>query len=110
LALVLLRIGVAGGLWEPTLEGGLPSLSRLLGLCTVSALLVAGFATPLAGAVAATIQLTSALAPLRLGLVISPGVVTAAIHGTSALSLALLGPGALSIDARLFGRRILTSC
>jgi hypothetical protein len=68
-----------------------------------------GFATPLAGTVAAVIQLTRVLDPLRLGVSIPPEVVTAAIHGTSALSLALIGPGALSIDARLFGRRILTS-
>jgi hypothetical protein len=108
-ALFLLRVGVAGSLWQPALASGLPSVPRLLGLSMVSALLLAGFATPLAGTVAAAVQLMRVVGALRLGVLISPEVVTAAIHGTSALSLALIGPGALSIDSRLFGRRILTS-
>lgn len=46
MALALLRIGAAGSLWEPTLETGLPGVPHLLGLGTVSALLLAGFGTP----------------------------------------------------------------
>lgn len=109
LALILLRISVAGSLWEPALHNGLPTIPRLLVLSVVSALVLAGFVTPLAGIVAAAIQLTRVLDPLRLGASIPAEVFTAAIHGTSALSLALIGPGALSIDALLFGRRVLTS-
>jgi hypothetical protein len=109
LALALLRIGVAGSLWEPTLETGLPSVPHLLGLGTVSALLLAGFGTPLAGAAATAVQLSRVLDALRLGVLIPSEVVTAALHAVSALSLLLMGPGALSVDARLFGRRILTS-
>src|SRR5215813_9539641 len=109
LALVLLRIAVAGSLWGPILESGLPGVPRLLALSTVSALLLAGFATPLAGTIAAAVQLATVVDPSRPGVLIPAEVLTAAIHGTSALSLALLGPGAFSLDARRFGRRVLTS-
>ena len=108
-ALVLLRIGMACSLWEAALASGPPSASRLIGLSAVSALLLGGFATPVAGIVVAAVQLTRIIDPLRIGILIPTEILTAAIHGASAVSLTLLGPGAFSIDARLFGRRILTS-
>ncbi len=109
LALVLLRMGVIGSLWGPTLERGLPDCLPLLGLATASALLLAGFGTPLAAGVAAAIQLAEIFDRTRPGVSFAPQVLTAAIHAASGLALALLGPGAFSIDARLFGRKILTS-
>ena len=75
----------------------------------IGALILIGFATPLAGAVAALVSAASAASwlpsptPNALGAGVSGGlliVVTAAI--------ALLGPGALSVDAALFGRREIT--
>lgn len=109
LALVLLRIGVTGSLWGPTLGNGLQNVTPLLGLGIISVLLLAGFATPLAASVAAVIQLITILDRAPAGVMVPTEVLTHAIHGTSALALALLGPGAFSIDARLFGRKILTS-
>jgi uncharacterized membrane protein YphA (DoxX/SURF4 family) len=109
LALVLLRIGVTGSLWGPTLGNGLQNVLPLFGLGIVSALLLAGIATPLAASLAAIIQLVTILDRARMGVLIPTEVHTLAIQGTSALALALLGPGAFSVDARLFGRKILTS-
>jgi len=110
LALVLLRLGVTGGLWQPILEGG-PAWStiRLFGLGTVSVLLLLGFATPVVGLITSAIQLMRVVDPFGVGMSISAETATVAIHTISALSLVLIGPGAFSIDARLFGRRILTS-
>ena len=110
LALVLLRLGVTGSLWQPVLHSGLAtSAVRLFGLGTASALLLFGFATPLVSLVTSVIQLVRMLDPLRAGTLPCMETAVLAIHVLSALSLALIGPGAFSVDARLFGRRILTS-
>jgi putative oxidoreductase len=61
-------------------------------------LLVAGVWTPVAAIVIVLLQLGLALAA---DVTIAPALERAAF----ALCLALLGPGAWSIDARLFGRR-----
>jgi hypothetical protein len=107
LALVLLRLVVMGGLWQPILESGSAwSALRLISLGVLSVLLLFGFATPVVGLITLAIQLMRVLDPLRAGLPISAESVTVAIHAISALSLALLGPGAFSVDARLFGRRV----
>jgi uncharacterized membrane protein YphA (DoxX/SURF4 family) len=59
-------------------------------------LLLAGLWTPVAGPLAAVIEVLNALS--------HPGDSMANILlGTLAASLALLGPGAWSVDARLFG-------
>lgn len=65
-------------------------------------LLLAGMWTPIAGGVIAVIELWVALN--------SPGdpwiaITVAAFGGT----IAMIGPGAWSIDARLFGRKHITS-
>jgi hypothetical protein len=109
LALLLMRTAVAGSVWQPAMERGLPGVTHLLGLGVLSVVLLAGFATPFASALVAAIQFERIAASWGLGIWINSPVVTAALHGASALSLALLGPGALSVDARLFGRRVLTS-
>jgi putative oxidoreductase len=67
-----------------------------------SALLLVGLWTPVMGTVAALNELSIAL--LRYSVLEE----TASIHGLLAmlsLSVALLGPGAWSIDSRLFGRK-----
>jgi uncharacterized membrane protein YphA (DoxX/SURF4 family) len=110
--LLLLRV-VAGG--AAGLQGGvyLGATDASLGAWTVGVLtvvagvfLVAGFLTPGAGAVAGlgTIVITSSTGP--------PGAASSVIDFLPALfvladavALVLLGPGALSMDARLFGRR-----
>lgn len=83
-------------------------LSWAFGLTAIAsgASLVAGFMTPVAGAVAAIVTLSSALNW-------SPMPSAAALLDTSsallvvvdAAALVLLGPGAHSTDALLFGRR-----
>lgn len=63
---------------------------------------VAGFWTPLAGGLTALDQAWLALPAESLGL---PETGLHIFLAVLALSLAMLGPGALSVDARLFGRR-----
>ena len=111
--LLLLRV-VAGG--AAGLQGGVHlagATAASLGAWTVGVLtvvagvfLVAGFLTPGAGAVAGlgTIVIASSTGP--------PGAASSVIDFLPALfvladavALVLLGPGALSMDARLFGRR-----
>lgn len=106
IALILLRLGVTASLWQPLLEGALaPGALRFFALILISVLLLIGLATPLVGTMA-IFALITGCDPSRLHLAISAG---ALIQGVPALSLALIGPGAFSVDARLFGRRVLTS-
>src|SRR5215467_15821195 len=105
LALVLLRLSVTASLWQPILDGALaPSALRMFALSLISVLLLIGLATPLCGAVAIAALLTG-LDPCLHATICADSV----IRGISALSLTLIGPGAFSVDARLFGRRVLTS-
>lgn len=76
----------AGATWQMAAVGTIALLA--------AALLLAGFMTPLASAVAVAISL--------LGVMPSMTYVFAI-----ALAIVLLGPGAFSVDARLFGRRVI---
>ena len=100
--LLLLRLLTGGGL----LYGGIGSAWSASHLAMVppviaaggGVLLLAGLYTPLAGVVAAIAEAWVAFA--------HPGNVWAPIGLMSlGLSLAMIGPGAWSIDARLFGRK-----
>jgi len=105
LALVLLRLSVTASLWQPLLNVALaPSGLRIFALSLLSALLLIGLATPLIGTVAIVALLTG-FDPCLHAKICADTV----IRGISALSLTLIGPGAFSVDARLFGRRVLTS-
>jgi putative oxidoreductase len=76
------------------------------GLAVVSGVaLVAGFLTPASGAVAglATLFIVATWTPPSASVLIDR--LAALILIVDAGALALLGPGALSLDARLFGRR-----
>ena len=112
IGLLLLRIVVGGG---ATIQGAVylrhvsePGVLMWIGgvLAVVSGLAVlAGFVTPASGVVAGvtTLAIVATWAPPG-----APGVVdrlSAVILVVDAAALALLGPGALSMDARLFGRR-----
>ena len=75
--------------------------ASLLARCVVygvAILIWIGIWTPLAALASASIQITVAALGYRCGLQLL--VVAAA-----SLSLAMLGPGAWSLDARLFGRK-----
>lgn len=98
---------VQGGLYlanvaEPT------AFASVLGLLAVVAgtALVAGFLTPGSGAVAglATIAIVATWAPSPASSLLIDRM-TAVVVLADAAALALLGPGAHSLDAYIFGRR-----
>jgi uncharacterized membrane protein YphA (DoxX/SURF4 family) len=108
-ALALLRLSVMGCLLQRFLaEAQAGGDWRLLSLGIISIFLLIGMATPVAALIAAGIELMSVFYPLRVGTFVSAEILTAGMHAIQALSLALIGPGAFSVDARLFGRRMLT--
>ena len=81
------------------MTGSLLGLASLQSLAACSAaFLIIGLWTPIAGAATALVELFLAFSnPADFWMHISLGTVAAA--------LALLGPGAWSVDARLFGRK-----
>ena len=99
--LLILRLAAAVRLFVGiSTLGGVPhSWHHVLqfAMLTVGILLLAGLWTPIAGALHAIIQ---------LGAIFTPG--NAILHVLPAalgVSLVMLGPGAWSVDARLFGRK-----
>lgn len=101
--LLLLRVAAAlplliGGSLEPR---GAPHswvhVTQFIAIC-VGVLLVAGLWTPVAGALKTAIE---------LWIMFSSGdaVVAHVLRAMLGLSLIMLGPGAWSVDARLFGRK-----
>ena len=84
-------------LFHSAIRSGFPiSLEGLAQLVAASAgiLILVGLATPFAAAIGGVVVLCIA-APIETHIVLA----------TTGASLALLGPGAWSIDARLYGRR-----
>lgn len=80
------------------LRSGLPLESAALNVLTTGAglLLLAGLWTPAVGVLVAILELWKAFS--------QPGnPLTDILSGTLGAALALLGPGAWSVDARLFG-------
>ena len=101
LGLLILRL--AAGIWlvadevQAIYEGASTGMVILQGLAAVAGiLLVAGLWTPIAGALVALIEFWLAFSQHG-----HPS--TAILLGAVSAALALLGPGAWSIDARLFG-------
>jgi uncharacterized membrane protein YphA (DoxX/SURF4 family) len=66
--------------------------------CTSAALILIGLWTPIAAVVAAVTEAAAALAG-------APEFLTHMLVIVTAVSLVLLGPGAWSIDAHLYGRK-----
>ena len=92
--LTLIDHGIAGVQGEPPLGPVIVSvLATAAGI-----LLLAGLWTPIAGALVAGVELWRALS--------QPGdPLTHILLGTLGAAVALVGPGAWSVDARLFGWR-----
>ncbi len=103
-ALFFLRISVAATLIADGIAHWGPSISfSIVSLIAVPAILLSfGLLTPYCAAFCGLIQ---------IGIVISMGSGSrfdVVISSLDSFVLAILGPGAYSIDARLFGRRLLT--
>lgn len=103
IGLLALRLAVAASLYLDasghfaTDPRPLPFAARLL----VAALFVGGFLTPIVSVLCVALQLAILIAGATD---IAPAAI---VWPFDTLLLALLGPGAYSIDARLFGRRVI---
>ena len=101
IALLILRISLAGAVLDSCFDVLKSSIFpwMCLALAAVSTLLCLGFLTPVMSVVACAFEMTALLlAGQADGRFI-------ALSSLNAIVIALLGPGAYSVDARLFGRR-----
>jgi putative oxidoreductase len=101
IALLLLRISLAAAVLATGADCIKPSLPGLIffALAVQSLLLCLGFMTPVVSIIACVFELTGLfIAGHTDGRFI-------ALSGLNAAAVTLLGPGAYSLDARLFGRR-----
>ena len=96
----MLRVSLAAAMLNALPDGRPASLLCLI-LLAQSALLVVGFLTPAVSVTACLFELTRLFSAgsddWRFSLLVS----------LIAASMALLGPGAYSMDSRLFGRRVI---
>jgi hypothetical protein len=101
IALLLLRISVAAMLLIVASRGGTTASPLLcLGAIVLSAALCLGLLTPIAAALCCAIDLISLFG------IAGADVRIVTLSALNAAALALIGPGAYSIDAHLFGRRV----
>lgn len=101
IALLLLRISLAAAILDGGSDCMKSSLQLLISLAlgAQSLLLCLGLLIPIVSVVACTCELTA------LFVTGHPDVRFIALSSLNAAAIALLGPGAYSLDARLFGRR-----
>ncbi len=101
-ALLLLRFCVSAAIAFHGLHSGIRTDSALFTLIPAAwisaALILIGLWTPIAAGVAAVTEVAAALAG-------APELLTHIFVTAIAVSLVLLGPGAWSVDAHLYGRK-----
>jgi hypothetical protein len=100
IGLLLLRISVAAACLQACVGCEAGTAWVLLGLIPLCASLCLGALTPLAAALAVALELTAAANCVN-------GASLVVITIIDAVALALLGPGAYSLDALRFGRRVI---
>ena len=102
IGLLLLRVSVAGGFFlsgSAQVAGNFVRLELLLRV-VLDAVLSLGVLTSLTAPLACVLAIADVA---RLGVMQAP---VALVTMANAIALGLLGPGAYSLDARLFGRRL----
>ena len=102
-ALLLLRLCVAGFVLKAVAatDYGVPVTAKIIILAPVICLLCAGLFTPVVCAISVVIQLATVANPSTWS------IANASLNVVLSICLLLLGPGAYSLDARRYGRRII---
>jgi hypothetical protein len=102
IALLLLRVSLAAAILDRGPNCLKPAVGPLMwvALAAQSLLLCIGLMTPVVAVIACTLELLSLLVAPHTDMRII------AMSSLNAAAIALLGPGAYSLDARLFGRRV----
>jgi hypothetical protein len=101
IALLILRISLAAAISDCCFDVIKPAVLPLvcIAVAVQSLLLCLGLLTPIVSIIACAFELTALFATGHTD------VRFIALSGLNAAAIALLGPGAYSLDARLFGRR-----
>jgi uncharacterized membrane protein YphA (DoxX/SURF4 family) len=99
----MLRISLAAAVLDGGPDSLKPTVPSLIfvALATQSVLLCLGFLTPVVSTVACVFELTSLFHAGHTDWRFT------VLSSLNAAAIALLGPGAYSLDARLFGRRVI---
>jgi uncharacterized membrane protein YphA (DoxX/SURF4 family) len=100
-ALLLLRLSAASLVFVASSQFNTLPTWMIVGFVMLAAALVLGFFTRVAAGISAVLA-----ASIFVALGGTLGFVTL-LHAFNAIALAILGPGAYSIDARRFGRRVI---